>query len=250
MSILFNSIEMTSQTSYSLVAVGGFLILFLVILAILNKNSSESFKIFVFTSITVISLSVTFYLVLTTIYINRKSATGGPVHWHADFKIFACEKEIEIIKPTGFSNRVGRTGLHEHGDKRIHIEGVVLKKQDVSLQEFFKAIGGILEYGKLAFPSSEKYEKFIDGNKCADSKPATLQVFLYKTEGKEVRQTKLIDYPEYVLSSESKVPPGDCIIFEFTPDIKDKSDKICDFTNIAIEKGDYHYLPAGKAGIK
>ena len=138
--------------------------------------------------------------------------------------------------------KVGRTDLHTHGDKRIHVEGVVVNKKDVSLTEFFKVIGGNLSQGKLSFPSTEKYESFVDGDKCSDEKDASLQVFLYKTEEKtkEIHQTKLTDYPEYVLSPEEQVPPGDCIIFEFSPEEKEKTDKICDFTNIAVEKGQYN----------
>ena len=177
-----------------------------------------------------------------TVYLNSNSETGGPVHWHADYRIFACGKEVAIIKPTGFSNRVGRTDFHEHGDKRIHVEGVVVDKQDVSLHEFFSVIGGNLQYGELAFPGDEKYERFIDGNTCSDGRAGVLQVFLYKTEGKEIKQTKLTEYPEYVLSEKSQVPPGDCIIFEFTPDSKEKTELMCDFTRIGIQKGDFNYI--------
>lgn len=235
-------VEKISKTSYSIVAIGGFLILFLTVLAVLNKDSSNVFKVTVFSSIAFIAISVTFLLAGMTVYLNVKSETGGPVHWHADFRIFACGEEMLLKEPSGLSNRIGRTDLHEHGDKRIHVEGVVVHKQDVSLHEFFGAIGGNLLYGELSFPGREKYESFADGNKCSDGREGALQVFLYKTEGKEIRQTKLADYPEYVLSGEPQVPPGDCIIFEFTPDIKDKTEKICDFTSIAIEKGQYNYV--------
>lgn len=235
-------VETISKNSFSFVTIGGFLISFLVILASLYPKSSEAFKISVFVLITIISLGITFYLSGTTIYKNNKSATGGPVHWHADFRIFTCGEELDLIKPTGFFNRIGKTDLHEHGDKRIHVEGVVMDKRDISLSNFFKVIGGNLAYGEFNFPGREKYERFIDGDKCEDGREGKLQVFVYKTEGMEIKQNKIADYPEYVLSGESKIPPGDCIIFEFTPDEKDKTDQICNFTKIAIDKGKFNYI--------
>ena len=231
-----------SEISYLIVGTGGLLILLLIIWASLHPNPSEFFKTTVFISIVVAALAVTFYLAGATIYVNQNSETGGPVHWHADFRIFSCGVEKQMIEPSGLGNRIGRTDLHEHGDKRIHVEGVVVQKQDVSLSEFFRVIGGSLENGRISFPGREKHESFADGDKCADGQEGKLQVFLYKTEGKQITQTKLTDYFSYVLSDESKVPPGDCIIFEFGSEEKEQTDLICDFTSIAIQKGDYNYI--------
>lgn len=233
--------EIVSKTSYSIVAVGGFLILFLAVLAIINKNAGEFFKKAVFILVAIISVGVTFYLAGVTVYVNRQSESNGPVHWHADFKIFACGKEERLVEPTGLSNRIGRTDLHEHGDRRIHVEGVVVKKADVALREFFKVIGGSLDFGELTFPGREEFKSYVNGDKCADGRPGVLQAFVYKTQGDEIKQYKLDDYPDYVLAGYSQVPPGDCIILEFSPDQKEKTDEMCDFTSIAINKGDYKY---------
>lgn len=231
-----------SKTSMSVVEVGGFLVLFFVIISIINSaNPSEFFKGSMFVSIVVISLAVTFYLAGSTIYLNKNSYTGGPVHWHADFRIFNCGAEVFLKEPGGLSNRLGTPILHSHNDNRIHIEGVVAKKEDIALHKFFEAIGGELSFGDFVLPTNKGETWLVNGNTCSDGRPARLQVFVYKTEGKIIRQEKLNNYPEYVMSGQTQIPPGDCIIFEFSPDQKDKTDKICNFTKIAIDKGNYTY---------
>lgn len=233
--------EVISKTSVSVVAVGGFLILFLIFIAAAKKEKSEIFKGVVFVLIAVTALAVTFYLSASTVYLNLISETGGPVHWHADFRIFNCGQEVFLQKPRGLSNRIGTPDLHEHADGRIHIEGVAVKKEHFTLHRFFEVIGGSLDYGEMTFPGEDNFERMKDGNKCPDDTRGKLQVFLYKTEGKIIRQTKLENFPEYVPAPYSQVPPGDCLIFEFTPEIKEKTDKICNFTDIAIRNGDYTY---------
>ena len=61
-----------------------------------NKTSEKEKKIlFVILSVSV--LLSTFYLAGFTIYENVKSETGGPIHWHADYKIIVCDKRLDLI---------------------------------------------------------------------------------------------------------------------------------------------------------
>ena len=232
--------SVVSQNSISVVTVAGVFIILLILFAVVRTEPSEIFKGVIFFLIALAALGATLYLSASTVYLNMKSESGGPVHWHADFRIFNCAQEVFLQKPKGLSNRIGRTDLHEHGDGRIHIEGVVVERKYFSLREFFEAIGGTLEAGELAFPSEDNFEWMVNGQKCPDGKPARIQAFLYKTEGKIIRQEKLDNFMDYVPSPHSQVPPGDCLILEFGEE-KEKTENICNFTQIAINNGDYSY---------
>ena len=54
---------------------------------------------------------------------------------------------------------------------------------------------------------------------------------------------KPVDTPEVfdIWMSKRLVPPGDCVIFEFTPETKERTDLMCQFYQIAIDKGDVQY---------
>ncbi len=213
----------------------------------------------------------TVFLAADTVIKNQTSVSKGPVHWHADFEIFVCGKnplemktvkgrtqylahgeeeesheedthleKVDLMDPTGFANRVGTSDFHEHGDNRIHLEGVVTRPDDFTLAKFFEAIGGQLTPTLLRAPTKEGELVAQTGMDCPDGQEGVLQVFLYKTQGNIVTQEKLSDFTNYVISPYSTVPPGDCLIFEFGP-TKDKTDKICDFVKIALDKGELKY---------
>ncbi|MEK7617469.1 MAG: hypothetical protein AAB414_05475 [Patescibacteria group bacterium] len=225
----------SNSITYTLLAAG---ILVLILFgSLFLKNQSERLKFFLFISIVAVTLVNTIYLVGSTIYLNGESETGGPVHWHADFEIWNCGQEIELADPKGFSNRVGTSVTHEHNDNRIHIEGVVLENRQASLKHFFEEIGGSFNGTHLAIPTNEGILNLEDGNKCPDGKVGTLQVFVHKSLNGTFSQQKLIFPEKYIISPHGNVPPGDCIIFEFGPP-KDKTDKLCTFYEVAIQKGD------------
>ena len=178
-------------------------------------------KVFSFSLIVIVVLAVTGYLVWSTISLNIRSVTKGPVHYHADFEIYNCGEKVDLADPTGWDNKVGTSLFHEHNDSRIHVEGPVLDYKDISLGQFFKVVDGLpLESG-------------IECN----SYPGVVQVFVYKTEGNTFYQEKITDYANYVLSPYSSIPPGDCIIIELDRE-KDKTEHICNFYKIAIQKGE------------
>ncbi len=180
---------------------------------------------------------VTSYVAGSTIYLNVVSETKGPVHWHADFEVWRCGEEHQLIDPEGFSNRVGGTVLHEHGDNRMHIEGVVVDYRDVSIGSFFRSVGGELRNGWLALPTSHGLSTMKDGDSCGDG-AGTLQVFVWKTVDDRAVQEKLTGYYEgYVPSPFGNVPPGDCVIFEFDSAVKEKTERMCESYEVALKLG-------------
>src|SRR3989344_70178 len=147
--------EVVRQNSftYSLYAVAALFIL--TILSAFFKDKSEFLKVFFFGGIVLTILANTIYLVGSTIYLNQQSATGGPVHWHADYQIWNCGKQIELKDPEGFSNKVGTEVVHEHNDNRMHIEGVILDLDDSSPHHFFESLGGGMSDTHLTIPTEE-----------------------------------------------------------------------------------------------
>jgi len=147
------------------------------------------------------------------------------------------------VDPTGLSNRVGTPVFHEHGDNRLHVEGVVVKKEDVSLGKFFEVVGGSLTPSGFSVPTNSGTANAANGELC-NGRPAKVQVFAYRVvenpfqrTGMKHEQTKLTEFEGYVPSPYSAVPPGDCIIIEFDAE-KPSTDKICETYRIAIERGD------------
>jgi len=181
----------------------------------------------------------TLYFAGSTIYLNVISTTKGPVHWHADFEVYACNEKLDLFDPEGMLNRVGTSVFHEHGDNRIHLEGVVVDIKDVSLHEFFEVTGGELTKESMTFLTQNGPLTFTNGDKC-NGVSGKLQVFVYKTDDNIVTQEKIDDFPEYVLSPESIIPPGDCLIIEFGEE-KASTNSICETYRIALEKGDVKY---------
>ncbi len=206
-------------------------------LSIIFKHKSEQIKYLLFGGFVVVALLNTIYLTGSTIYLNQQSTTGGPVHYHADFEIYNCGQKLNLIDPKGFSNKIGTEVVHEHNDDRIHIEGVILNQHDASLGHFFEQIGGELHKDHIAIPTENSLLELKNGQMCGNQVGA-LQVFVYRTEGDSFSQQKLISNPQdFIISPFSQVPPGDCIIIEFGVE-KEKTDKICNFYKVAIEKGE------------
>lgn len=184
-------------------------------------------KLFLFLSFVLIILANTFYLVGSTLYLNRESQTGGPIHYHADFEIYKCGQEVNLLDPQGLSNKVGTEVIHEHGDNRIHIEGVLLDEHDASLGHFFAELGGSMDENHLTIPTNQGLVTFKNGDLCG-SRPAVFQVFVYQTKGDHYFQQKLTEDPQdYTISPEGNVPPGDCVILELDA-LKERTDKLCE----------------------
>lgn len=241
---LFDDGVKLKTRAMSVVMVSSILVTAVVILAIISRRKVGNHKKMLFFLMVIPVIIATLYAAGTTIYLNKISLTKGPVHWHADFEIWDCGEEVDLRDPQGLSNRVGTPVFHEHDDFRIHVEGVVVKKEDVALDNFFKVIGGTLTQNYLQVPTDEGMAFLHDGDLC-DGKPGKIQVFAYKVVNPREHgqwaytQEKIEDFAKYFLSPYSMVPPGDCIIVEFGQE-KEKTDKICTTYEAAISQGELH----------
>ena len=223
-----NSINFTIGASVVLII--------LVVIAALIKKQGEFVKLFLFISMVLIISANTFYLAGSTIYKNQRSETGGPVHWHADFEVWNCGKEVNLIDPTGWSNKIGTPVLHEHNDKRVHVEGVVLKHGDASLGSFFDVIGGKLTSQSLSMPLDDGATLNVNNGDDCNGQPGMVQVFVYKTQGANFSQQRVANPEDYILSGDSGVPPGDCVIVEFDLP-KERTDKLCQSYKVQEQLG-------------
>ncbi len=242
-------VDYFASTSVYYVLAGSAIVILITLISIFYRRKSEKAKLALFLLILIPVVLVTFYITGTTIYLNYMSQTRGPVHWHADFEIWACGERIDLVNPEGFSNRIGSPVFHEHGDDRIHVEGVVINKNHVSLRRFFYFVGGTLDEDLLELPINRGIFSVKNGDLC-NGKPGELQVFVYNvlnpddTKEWKYEQAKIEDFENYVLSPYPNVPPGDCIIVEFDAD-KNKTDKVCKTFEVAAGQG---YLTEVKHG--
>lgn len=227
---------------------------------VINDKDKHHIKKPLFILITLTIVIPTLIMSVSTVYLNVKSESGGPVHWHTDIEFWVCNQEVELRDPTEFlSNKVGTSTYHEHDDKRIHLEGVVVKKDyDASLEKFMDVTGGEITNSSVRIPTNENiFENDVDGDdntgnravvetfventeegekvvsvqngqNCGEGDPAELQAFLlrYNKEDDTYYQTKLEDPGSYIMRDESIVPPGDCLIVEFDQP-KDRTNYLC-----------------------
>ena len=219
--------ESIRSNSIKVIVIATILITISVALTILFKHFGEGLKKFLFAGIVIPTLVASLFMVGSTLYLNFSSSTGGPVHWHADFEIWDCGGEIDIVDSKGLSNKVGTATFHSHSDKRIHVEGVVVEKQEASLGRFFEVIGGKISNDELHVPTNSGLIDRHNGGLCPDGSFGTVQVFVYQTKNGVFTQQKIANPASYILSPESSVPPGDCIIVEFGAE-KERTDKLCE----------------------
>ncbi len=251
-----------SSTSLRSVLIGTIALVSLIAFGMVLKRRKWAKKLMVpvFVLIAFTTVAVSTLLVSLTIYLNVVSDSGGPVHWHADIEIWACDNELELRNPTGLSNKIGTATLHEHDDRRIHLEGVVVdEKVDATLGKFMHVIDGSITKDSMIVPlePSRYFEDELDGDGPSDTNQEAIEPYLVKKDGKVTarfvnggecngvpseaqvfvyqynetdntyEQTKLEDPASYVIRDNPNIPPGDCVIFEFGP-ARDRTDKLCE----------------------
>lgn len=260
-------LQIASQ-SKQIIAAACILLAVLVLLSIFLRDRVPKLKPWLFGALSATLVIPTIYLVASTIYLNLKSESGGPVHWHAGIEFWACGTELDLRNPSGLlSNKVGTSTYHEHDDKFIHLEGVVMRREtDASLGKFLRVTGGYITQESVGIPLTDDEEKWlITGDKrdgdpqgttlttdslenyithdangpvatftsnkstCA-GQPAEVQVFAHKFDEatNTYHQEKVADPASYVIRDSSALgPPSDCIIVEFDV-AKDRTDKLCE----------------------
>lgn len=261
--------------SKNIVIGAALLLIVLVIASVIFRDRFPKLKPLLFSALATTLIVPTLFFAISTIYLNLKSESGGPVHWHAEIEFWACNTELELRDPTGFlSNKIGTSTYHEHNDKHIHLEGVVVKKsEDASLGKFMRVTGGSLSTIGIDVPLNANSDLWkaqgdkLDGDpqgdltiaqiesefvaqttegpvaelrnsKQCDGQEAQLQTFVYSynKETNTYSQRKITDPAEYVIRDESSLgPPSDCIVFDF--DIpKERTDKLCEQYGIHDQK--------------
>ena len=233
-----------SDLSLIISVIGGILVVAFGIISIKYEKKLKKYKKLLFLTIVIPAVLVTIFLVVSTLYTNASSKTKGPIHWHADFEIWNCGEKMDLVDPEGFSNRVGSSVFHEHGDDRIHVEGVVVDESDVDLHNFFSVIGGDLDKDRFIIPTNKGVVEIKNGESCTGKK-GILQVFVYEVvnaypsqkSGFIFEQRKLENFGDYIISPYANVPPGDCIIIEFDKE-KEKTDRLCGTYKLGLQKGD------------
>ena len=251
-----NALSMKAVLGASLV-----LVVLLAVSAFTVKNKKyHALKMPLFIAIAATIVAPSLFLVGSTIYINTISESKGPVHWHTDIEYWVCGEEIELRDPYEFlSNKIGTSTYHEHDDKRIHLEGVVIEKDyDASLEKFFDVTEGKITStemiiatdaqlfendtdGDVPSGNQDAVRQFVvndsdgrptisvkNGDSCGGEVPGEVQAFLFRyNKGEDTyTQTKLEDPARYIMRDESIVPPGDCLIVEFDAP-KSSSDRLC-----------------------
>lgn len=63
------------------------------------------------------------------------SVTSTEVHWHAPISYEACGETLNL-KDSG-----NHSIIHGHDDDQVHVEGLVLSEEDITLAQFFKNAG-------------------------------------------------------------------------------------------------------------
>lgn len=209
------------QSSLNYIYIASIVMIVLSLISIaLQRKLNKSSKLILFWLITIPVVLATICLVYATLYLNIKSPTHGPVHWHADFEIKVCDQNLMLEDPSGLMNRRGSPFLHEHNDMRIHIEGTPESFDSINLGEFFEAVGGEFTKSSLAFPTNTGIVTVKNGDLC-HGKPGKLYLFV---ESQQARQREwhlepLMD--DYIISPYPNIPPGDRLKIIFSDQNQD-----------------------------
>lgn len=121
----------------------------------------------------------------------EKPYTAGPVHWHAKINVEICGQARELPETKTLTahgkSAVGIGLLHHHHDGTAHIEGRILRPEEISLGAFFDAIDG-------KFSETEIFDK-KNGDACKD-KPGSVKLYVSGVENTEWRNYVLKDEDE------------------------------------------------------
>ncbi len=174
---------------------------------LLRKKLKVLHKRYIFAVIAAIIISVTSFLVFTTVYANYFSVSGGPVHWHADYEVWICGERMQMQESKGLENKIGTSVFHHHNDNRIHVEGVVMNLEDIALGEFFETIGGRLTNESLEIILLDDSVKEVRNGDSCGGVPGKLSMFVDEEEN--------FDFDRFIIAPYGTVPPGNFINITF-----------------------------------
>ncbi|HLP79494.1 MAG TPA: hypothetical protein VK158_02585 [Acidobacteriota bacterium] len=197
-----------------------FIVAFVLTIVIVKKHPiKEKNKKYVFMLIAVPIMLSTLYMAGHTVYENVHSLTKGPIHWHADYQVWVCGERLDLVNPKFPSNKIGSPLFHEHNDDRIHVEGTVNSYEDIDFESFFSVIGGKLTNTELRYITNTEVVEKTNGDAC-NGVPSQLAIY--------VNGARIADVTKYMYAHETLVPPGDCVIVEFGPNMGQTTDRICE----------------------
>src|SRR5262245_53778686 len=96
--IYSNLDEVIASISLKVVAIAFLVLLIVALISLAVKRPTHKLKLWLFLIIASTTIASSFFLAASTIYINTVSSSGGPVHWHADYEVWHCGREIELEK--------------------------------------------------------------------------------------------------------------------------------------------------------
>ncbi len=190
-------------------------VLLSVLSVVLQNNLTNTLKKIIFIVVAVPVVVVTLYMAGSTVYLNLTSWSGGPVHWHADYEVWVCNEHVtNFEKPVFPSNKVGTEVLHHHEDYRMHVEGLVIREGDVSLESYFKALGWEFDNDSLSMHMDDGTVRTVrNGDECPDGSTGSWRMYKKDWEtGDYVGEPAMKDF---VLAPEFHVPPGDYLVLVF-----------------------------------
>ncbi len=138
-------------------------------------------KIVIWAIVIIILLGIIF-LFYRAISISKdfKPYTPGSVHWHTNFEVFLCGERQDFTK--GYDLEINGKGsylLHSHNDNVIHIEGQILKKEDIALGNFFDIID-------VPFSKTQIMDK-RNGDLCQNDSTGEVHMYVNGVENNEFR---------------------------------------------------------------
>ncbi len=139
------------------------------------QEAKEQKKSYFWIAVTLIVL-IAFAGGVWWLYTHKKETyTDGPVHWHVllDIRICGEKRDIRGGKTSGNMGDKAMYGphlLHHHNDNTIHIEGQIIKKEDIALGNFFDGID-------IPFDKDKIMDK-KNGDLCPDGRPGVLKMYV------------------------------------------------------------------------
>ncbi len=110
--------------------------------------------VLVYGGIGIIILLITFGIVRSFQNVANP-VTGTEVHWHAPISYEACGETLNLTDSGNHSI------IHGHDDNQVHIEGMVLSEEDITLAKFFKNAGLNI--------TSSNLEDYQNGDTCENT---------------------------------------------------------------------------------